>query len=141
MSDMDCEVIIGDEVFTVKIKRTRKVQTKGRAYVWGSDVVAEAAMAPIQKDIDKLAAELGLIHPHTQIGMYPDMDKLWKALNKEIVKGQRLVLDVVLWDLGLQQTARWSIRAGCSCPCSPGFILGNLRGMDIFIERVKDEGE
>jgi hypothetical protein len=29
--------------------------------------------------------------------------------------------------------ARWSQRAGCSCPCSPGFILSELYGRDFHV--------
>ena len=140
-SDMDTEVIIGDVIFTVRFKRAANVHQKARVFVWGAKIVYEAATEPIQQEINDLADSLGLTHPHTSIGMYPDLDKLWKALNREIVKGKRLILDVILWHLGLQQNARWSVKAGCSCPCSPGFILGSLRGTDIFIERVEDEGE
>lgn len=28
---------------------------------------------------------------------------------------------------------RWSIYAGCSCPCSPGFIVNASRGVDVYI--------
>jgi hypothetical protein len=30
-------------------------------------------------------------------------------------------------------TARWSQRAGCSCPCSPGFILSGVDGRDFHV--------
>ena len=30
--------------------------------------------------------------------------------------------------------ARWSKYAGCSCPCSPGFILSELYGKDFHVE-------
>lgn len=29
--------------------------------------------------------------------------------------------------------ARWSQKAGCSCPCSPGFILDVADGRDYFV--------
>jgi hypothetical protein len=29
---------------------------------------------------------------------------------------------------------RWSNTAGCSCGCSPGFIVKGLRGMSVFVD-------
>ena len=29
---------------------------------------------------------------------------------------------------------KWSQYAGCSCPCSPGFIVENTYGRDIFVD-------
>ena len=30
--------------------------------------------------------------------------------------------------------ARWSQKAGCSCGCSPGFVLDTHEGRDIFVD-------
>ena len=34
--------------------------------------------------------------------------------------------------------ARWSQYAGCSCPCSPGFIIDNSYGYDVFVHIDND---
>lgn len=44
------------------------------------------------------------------------------------VKGYRTLLPYILHelDLPLSTPVRWSQRAGCSCGCSPGFVLPQL---------------
>lgn len=52
----------------------------------------------------------------------------------------RAILPTVLAAAGfsseLAQSARWSQKAGCSCGCSPGFIVDHrdVRGKDIFVD-------
>jgi len=36
------------------------------------------------------------------------------------------------WDSSVK--ARWSQYAGCSCPCSPGFVLSGVYGVDIHVD-------
>jgi len=36
------------------------------------------------------------------------------------------------WDAGTK--VKWSQYAGCSCPCSPGFIVENTYGRDIHVD-------
>lgn len=45
------------------------------------------------------------------------------------------VIPHVLRAMGLPSStkARWSQRAGCSCPCSPGFIVDDMLGTDVFV--------
>lgn len=44
------------------------------------------------------------------------------------------LLPEVLKRAGLQsQEANWSQKAGCTCPCSPGFLLNESTGHDIFV--------
>lgn len=40
-----------------------------------------------------------------------------------------------LWKKG-DIKASWSQYAGCSCPCSPGFILSGIYHKDIFVDVV-----
>jgi len=47
------------------------------------------------------------------------------------------VMPKVLEDLGLEPTAkyRWSQKCGCSCGCSPGFIIsGDFRRLDVYVK-------
>jgi len=45
------------------------------------------------------------------------------------------VIPQVLAELGIPADARvrWSQRAGCSCPCSPGFIIEGYYGREAFV--------
>jgi hypothetical protein len=55
-------------------------------------------------------------------------------------KANKKVAERVLATLGLQGVPQYSRKAGCSCGCSPGFIVtGNSSGWDIFVT-VKLEG-
>ena len=39
------------------------------------------------------------------------------------------------WNDGkIMPRAKWSQFAGCSCPCSPGFIVDNVYGRNIFVD-------
>jgi hypothetical protein len=52
------------------------------------------------------------------------------------------VLPIVLKRLGLPKGTKvsWSQRAGCSCPCSPGFIIQNgAYGYDVFVDVAVEE--
>lgn len=71
---------------------------------------------------------------HTIIGDDPEMDKRWKAHNREVIKAKRDVLAHVLnhpeftqlpddLQKALSSKMGFSRYAGCSCPCSPGFKL------------------
>ena len=49
------------------------------------------------------------------------------------VKLYRAAMKQALSDLGVDAKAYWSQRAGCSCGCSPAFILDKALGYDIFV--------
>lgn len=64
------------------------------------------------------------------------------------VKAYRGLLEMALADIGEEEaTYYWNQKAGCSCGCSPGFILSNTKDnkFDIFItlkqEKVEEEVE
>lgn len=46
------------------------------------------------------------------------------------------VLPSVLAQMGLplDTKVRWSQYAGCSCPCSPGFVIDEVRGTEVFVD-------
>lgn len=51
-------------------------------------------------------------------------------------KEYRKLLPAVLAKAGIttNEHIRWSQKAGCSCPCSPGFILGDVYGKTIYVD-------
>jgi len=56
----------------------------------------------------------------------------WKALIPEIIKRANKKGEM---GIPVNVKARWSQRAGCSCGCSPGFILDcEPEGKEIFVE-------
>lgn len=63
------------------------------------------------------------------------LDHLWNRHNEPWQEVKK-VLPNILKDLGVSYKAlRWNQKAGCSCGCSPGFILvdSNLHCKDIYL--------
>lgn len=48
---------------------------------------------------------------------------------------RKQVIPTVLAQLGVDASTkiRWSQYAGCSCPCSPGFVLDKRLGKDVHV--------
>lgn len=62
-------------------------------------------------------------HVHTTRGQIPELDKAWDAANRDWIRMAREATVAGLVGAGLAvPTLRFSKKAGCSCPCSPGFI-------------------
>lgn len=91
-------------------------QSKGRAYVWGAKV-------------DLPTPQWG-----TRRGENPEVDAACDAYNRATIKAERALLNEVLDyleanadEFGIQgidhKGIRFNAKAGCSCGCSPGFIL------------------
>lgn len=71
----------------------------------------------------------------TQRGEYPEVDKAWDRYNRALVKGWGNVMREVA-DLTGVDTFRYSRYAGCTCPCSSGFIAKsgrNAKGTTITV--------
>jgi hypothetical protein len=53
---------------------------------------------------------------------------------RDRVGAYRSLVDAALAAAGLPaQKAVWGARAGCSCGCSPAFVLGLTRGVNVFV--------
>jgi len=53
---------------------------------------------------------------------------------RDRVRGYRSLLADALAAAGLpQQPATWNAKAGCGCGCSPAFVLGVTRGVNVFV--------
>jgi hypothetical protein len=89
------------------------------------------APCPTPEMFPALALESALTHR----GEYPEVDKAWNKHNRAYVKGQSAVLSAITEIIEVDEF-RYDRHAGCSCPCSPGFIAKsgkNYRGTTIFI--------
>lgn len=110
-------------------------RTRGRAYVhgWFDDIGYD-----LQHSVCR---GLGIDTVYTQRDAHPLMDKAWDAFNSVIVAAKKQVLDEALDALKIEPAARsskFSRKAGCSCGCSPGFILEELHGYDLWVDELKD---
>lgn len=61
-------------------------------------------------------------------GEFPDVDKLYDQLNRAIGRVKREVAVSAARKIAVDDTitGRFSRKAGCSCPCSPGVILDRV---------------
>jgi hypothetical protein len=68
----------------------------------------------------------------SRIYIFPKGESVWNQLFNRHARPhlvwRKRVMPVVLKRLGLPADTkfRWSTRAGCSCPCSPGFIMHSV---------------
>jgi|LSQX01.3.fsa_nt_gb hypothetical protein len=71
----------------------------------------------------------------TEIGKAATSDAEIAEIGKVMVRRYRKVLPEILKQAGIPEAkASWSWKAGCSCGCTPGFILDKGYGMDIFVD-------
>ncbi len=56
--------------------------------------------------------------------------------SKTLIKKFKNCLPCILKEVGIPENtkASWSQKAGCSCGCSPGFILKGHKGLNIFAD-------
>lgn len=122
--------------FRISVRREREWRErnkKPRAFVWGpgDDFDADAAVGPAA---ERVAAPT----IYTNRGTFPTVDKAWDAFNATIVAAKRAALFAGLREIveGAEEVkAKYSRKAGCSCGCSPGFVLEGLpRGLCLYIE-------
>lgn len=110
-------------------------RTTGRAFVWNNPKVDD-------KILWDEANRLGLTTIYSEKGEYPTLDKAWKKYNRMEVKSMTGVLEAACKALGLTiESVKFSRFAGCSCPCSPGFIV-KFQGIpgyfDLFVGEKKE---
>lgn len=116
----------------------RDARKKARVYVFGEVEVDFAEAYEMQKAND-----------YAPRGTNPVEDKLFNKLNRQVIANKREVLEAAMeavYELGevlVDAKFNFSRTAGCSCPCSPGFIVdrvirdteSGLTISDIFITR------
>lgn len=113
--------------FTYEVTATpRDKAGKSRVYVWDAPDPDIALPAP------------------TIRGEVPEVDKAYGRYNRAVVRIQKAHL-VAAMEQGLLpdiQGIRHSVKAGCSCTCSPGFIIDTHTGFDYHLKiTVIEEAE
>ena len=75
----------------------------------------------------------------TRVYVFPKGESLYENLMNRRERPYNVykkeVLPSVFRAMGLPEDtkAKWSQYAGCSCPCSPGFVL-DVRGSEVFVD-------
>jgi len=150
---------------TNKYWERKEREKKGRAFVWIPDSEEhDRLVAEIEDELKRIQDECRKAHKkmpkyiNTRRGEFPTIDKAWNALNRQIVREEKAVLEAgleaskeVLDERSLDQEVldynpieaypkvqTFHRKAGCGCGCSPGFILHNMNGYEIFINEVKE---
>jgi len=64
------------------------------------------------------------------------MDNLMNRRQRPYTTYKKEVIPAVLEKMGLPSNTkvRWSQYAGCSCPCSPGFVVDGYIGHDVHVD-------
>jgi hypothetical protein len=110
----------------------KEMSKKPRASVSMSDNVEFHFVEPL-KGVADFPQYPDLEYMNTSRGDYPDVDKEFDRFNGQRVAAERMLLKwlMPLIDAELSKARfDWSNYAGCSCPCSPGFIVSNVRRHD-----------
>lgn len=146
--DTNGRTVIEAGEFTIQLIAAKPSERpkKTRVYVSGEDDV-DFSPAYAATELDRQTSGQGYVGR----GYSPETDKLFDALNRQVVRNQRAVLaqariavpelDAILGN----NTFGFSRHAGCSCSCSPGFVAsGYLRVAgraitDVFVTRTAAE--
>ena len=128
---------VGKETFTVTVYLKD-------AGVWGREAEKKSRIYTGGVDLDKIEEEA---RPHyIAIG---EQSAEYKAAGRVYRKEERRIIAAALEAAGIKfESVRFSQKAGCSCPCSPGWIadsvlrIDGLRIDNIFVNQVRNaEGE
>ncbi len=108
---------------------------KARAHIWGPGDDRNPSV-----EFQALADHIGAPSVYTKKGEWPPLDKAFNKMNREIVEAKRKLLDKALkaLDISIEKKPSFSRKAGCSCGCSPGFILDTYRH-DLYVSEIKEE--
>jgi hypothetical protein len=81
----------------------------------------------------------------TRIYVHPKDETIFENLSHRRLRPyniwRKIIIPQVLKKLDLPEDSkvRWSQRAGCSCGCSPGFILSGYHTFDVYVDVSKEE--
>ena len=128
---------VGGEEFTVRVNLK-----DGRA--WGREHQKRTRIYTGGVDLDKIADDAS---PH--FVAYGEQSAEYKKATRAYRKEERRIITAALAEIGIEfESIRFSQKAGCSCPCSPGWVANDVltidgfRIDDLFISQVRNaEGE
>ena len=89
--------------------------------------------------VTRVDVRTGEFGKKTRVYVFPKgenlMENLMNRKTRPYTTYKKEVLPEVFRAMGLpaDTKARWSQYAGCSCPCSPGFVL-DLVGKEVFVD-------
>ena len=133
--EFEAKTTYASRPLSVRVRRTGS-KNCAVAYVFGEGPFVEVRQ-PRVSDFPHLALE----SIYTRRGDYPAVDRAFDAYNKSIVKAKREMLNSVLpllCDAPEELKITFSRKAGCSCGCSPGFLIKGLPARtDIWVELEK----
>lgn len=81
----------------------------------------------------------------TRIIIWPQGETIWENLNNRRQRPYTIwrkeVIPTVLkeLDLPLDTKVRWSQKAGCSCGCSPSFIVEDYHTFDVHVDLIEEK--
>ena len=121
--DLKYDFLDGDRRFNVRVFRDPEGPGKrksGRAFVHN-----RCDSLNVSDVLDGFRVALGLSTVFTTRGEYPAMDKAFDAFNTLVMREKEDDLKIALAhaQLGDNIQPKFSRFAGCSCGCSPGFML------------------
>ena len=124
--------ILTADGFTVSIdhhsRYSYKRPTKARIYVSGEESVDFTEAYAMQRENEAAYSAANPERPFYGKGDFPEEDKLFAKLNRQVVKNQKAVIEEALQTVeGLDFLAdnplTFSKKAGCGCGCSPAFVV------------------
>lgn len=100
--------------------------------------IAKVSVSPIEIKSSRRAR-----NPKPRMYFFPvgesTMEHLFNRHNRPVKEFRKLIA-LALVEAGVELSeakdvkARWSQYAGCSCPCSPGFILDTNGNVDYYVD-------
>lgn len=112
------------ETFTYEVTTSPRDRFgKARVYVWDAPEPEITLPAPKERGVD------------------PENDKAYDKFNRAVVRIQKAHL-VAAMEQGLipnVEGIRFSKKAGCSCTCSPGFIIESVGSVDYHLKVIISE--
>lgn len=79
-------------------------------------------------------AELGEHPPYSTKGEDPENDRAWRRYNRAELQLDREIAGKLYALSGGTFDGWFSRTAGCSCQCSPGFVLRNDKGRTFWVD-------
>jgi hypothetical protein len=96
-------------------------------------------------NIKKVAKNLGWGEKrNTRIYVCPEGETIWQNLQERKQRPYttyKKILKTAYKELGIPEGAKlaWNQRAGCSCPCSPGFFIKIVKPDYTYLAEILDE--